>query len=61
MRMSKAKSARRWSACFSAVGLLDHEAVVGQALGDRLAQRLLVVYDQQMFSGFRHLVGLAVF
>ncbi len=46
---------------FAAVGLLDDEAMVREALGDRLTQRLFVVYDQQMFRRFRHLVGLAVF
>ena len=46
---------------FPAVGLLDDEAVVRQSLGDRLAQGLLVVHDQQMFRRFRHLVRLAVF
>ena len=37
------------------------EAMVGQPLGDGLAQRLLVVDEQQMFRRFSHLVGLAVF
>ncbi len=46
---------------FAAGGLLDDEAVVRQALGHRLAERLFVVYDQQMFRGFRHLVRLTVF
>ena len=45
----------------AALGLFDDEPVVGQAFGDRLAQRALVVDDQQMFRGIRHLVGLAVF
>ena len=61
MRMSKAKSASRCERLFSAGGLLDHEAVIRQALRHRLTQGFLVVYDEQMFSGFRHLVGLAVF
>ena len=39
----------------AAARLLDDEAVVGEPLGDRLAQRLLVVDDQQMFLTFRHL------
>ena len=46
---------------FAAVGLLDDESVVGQAFSHRFAQRLLVVYDQQMFRRVSHLVGLAVF
>ena len=46
---------------FAAVGLLDNEALVCETLGDGFAQRLFVIYDQQMFRGFRHLVGLAVF
>ena len=45
----------------AAVGLFDDEAVVRQPLRDRLAQRRLVVDDQQMFRVFSHLVGLAVF
>ena len=61
MRTSKAKSASRRERLLAAVGLLDDEAVVGEPLGDRLAQRLLVVDDQQMFRRFRHLVRLAVF
>ena len=59
--MSKAKSASRWSACFAAGRLFDDEAVVGEALRDRLAERMLVVDDQQMFLAFRHLVEWAVF
>ena len=46
---------------FAARHLLDVEAVIGQAFGDRLAQRPLVVHDQQMFLIFRHLVARAVF
>ena len=46
---------------FAAAGLLDDEAMIREALGDRLTQRLFVVYDQQMFRRFRHLLGLAVF
>ena len=45
----------------AAVGLLDDEAVVRQPLGNRLAQRALVVDDQQMFLAFSHLVEWAVF
>ena len=41
----------------AAGGLLDREAVIGEPLGNRLPQRRLVVYDQQMFRAFRHLVG----
>ena len=61
MRTSKAKSRDPAERLFAAVGLLDDEAVVRQPLGDRLAQGLLVVHDQQMFRRFRHLVRLAVF
>ena len=57
MRMSKAKSARRCERLFAAGGLLDDEAVVGEPLGDGLAQRRFVVDDEQMFRRFRHLVG----
>ncbi len=56
MRMSNAKSASRCERLFAARRLLDDEAVIGEALGDRLAQRVLVVDDQQMFLAFRHLV-----
>jgi hypothetical protein len=35
--------------------------MVGQALGDRLPQRVFVIHDQQMLRGFSHLVGLPVF
>ena len=49
MRMSKANSASRCERLLAAVGLLDDEAVVGEPLGDGLAQRRLVVDDQQMF------------
>ncbi len=41
---------------FAARCLLDDEAVVGQPFGDGLAQRRLVVDEQQMFRGFSHLV-----
>ena len=61
MRMSKANSASRSRACFAAAGLLDHKAVVRQPLRNRLAERALVVDDQQMFLAFRHLVERAVF
>jgi hypothetical protein len=44
----------------AAAGLLDDEAVVGQPLRDRLAQRLLVVHDQQMFQAFSHLADRRV-
>ena len=54
--MSKAKSVRRCSASSPLSGLFDDEAVIGEALGDRLAQRGLVVDDQQMFLAFSHLV-----
>ena len=57
--MSKAKSASRASACLAAARLLDHEAAVGQALGDRRAQRLLVVDEQQM-SWFQPLAGAGI-
>ena len=40
----------------TAVRLFDDEAVIGQALRDGLAQRMLVVDDQQMFLAFSHLV-----
>ena len=61
MRMSKANSASRCERLFAAARLLDHESVVGQPLGDRLAQRALVVDDQQMFLGISHLGRVAVF
>jgi hypothetical protein len=38
----------------AAGGLLDDEAVVGQPLRDRLAQRLLVVHEEQMFQALSH-------
>ena len=37
------------------VGLLDFESVLGQALGERLAQRRFVFDEQEMFLGFSHL------
>ena len=49
MMMSKAKSASRASGLFADSRLLDVEAAVGQLLGDRLAQRRLVLDEQQMF------------
>ena len=55
IRMSKAKSASRCERFLAAAGLLDDEPVVRQPLGDRLAERRLVVDDQQMFLIFRHL------
>ena len=36
--------------------LLDDEAVIGEPLGDGLPQRRLVVYEEQMFRVFSHLV-----
>ena len=53
--MSKAKSASRCERRFAAGRLFDDEAVIGEALSDRLAQRVLVVDDQQMFLAVRHL------
>ena len=41
--------------------LLDDEAVVGQALGDSLPQRRLVVDEEQMFRVFSHLVARRYF
>ncbi len=46
---------------FAARRLLDDEAVVGQPFGDGLAQRRLVVDEEQMFRVFSHLVRAAVF
>ena len=43
------------------VGLLDREPLIRQLLRHRLTQGLFVVYDQQMFRRFSHLVGLPVF
>ncbi len=43
---------------FTAGRLLDEKAMVGEPLRNRLAQRMLVVHDQQMFLAFRHLVGI---
>ncbi len=43
------------------VCLLDQEPMIGEPLGDRLAERRLVVYDQQMFRGVSHLCGRTVF
>ena len=40
---------------FTAVGLFDDEPMIGQALGDRFAQRRLIVNDQQMFLALSHL------
>ena len=37
------------------VGLFDFEPVLGQALGECLAQRRLVLNQEEMFRGFRHL------
>ena len=61
MRMSKAKSDKPAQGLLAAVGLLDDEAVVGEPLRNRLTQRRLVVYDQQMFRRFSHLVGRRYF
>jgi hypothetical protein len=36
--------------------LFDDEPVIGEALGDRLAQRGLIIDDQQMFLALSHLV-----
>ena len=46
---------------FAVAGLLDHEPVIGEPLGNRLAQGRLVVHNQQMFPAFRHLNARAVF
>jgi hypothetical protein len=46
---------------FAVVGLFDRVALVGQTLSDSLAQRLLVIHDEEMFNLVRHLVRLAVF
>ena len=54
--MSKANSARRASGVFAVGGLLDDEAVVGEPFRDGLTQRRLVVYEEQMFRVFSHLV-----
>ncbi len=59
--MSKAKAARRSSACSPLVGLLDDESLIREPLGDRLAERRLVVHDQQMFLAVSHLCGRTVF
>ena len=40
----------------AAGGLFDDEAVIGQALRNGLPQRRLVVYEEQMFRVFSHLV-----
>ncbi len=45
----------------SARGLFHHESVIGQLFRNSFPERLLVVNDQQMFRGVRHLVGWAVF
>ena len=37
--------------------LLDEESMVGQTLGDGLAQSALVIDEEEMFLSFRHLVG----
>ena len=47
--MSNAKSASRASAASPDVGLLDLESAVGELFGDRLAERRLVLDEQQMF------------
>jgi hypothetical protein len=41
---------------FAARGLLDDEAVIGEPLRNGLPQRDLVVYEEQMFRVFSHLV-----
>ena len=41
--------------------LLDDEPVVRQTLGNRRAERPLVIHDQQMFLIFRHLERATVF
>ena len=41
---------------FAVTGLLHDEAVIGEALGDRLPERRLVVHEEQMFRVFSHLV-----
>ena len=41
--------------------LLDQEPVIDEPFGDRLTERRLVVYDQQMFRGVSHLCGRTVF
>ena len=57
MRMSKAKSASRCDRGFAAGRLFDDEAVIAEPLGNRLAQRVLVVDDQEMLLAVRHLEG----
>ena len=37
------------------VGLRDFETLLGQALGERFAQRGLILDEQQMFLGLSHL------
>src|SRR5207237_9307540 len=46
---------------FAARGLLHHEAVIRESLGDGLAQCGLVVHEQQMFRGVSHLVARRYF
>ena len=41
---------------FAVGGLLDDEAVIGEPLRNGLPQRRLVVYEEQMFRVFSHLV-----
>ena len=61
MRMSKANVRQALERLLAAVGLLDHEAAIGQPLGDRLAQRRLVVDEEQMFRAVSHLCGRQYF
>ena len=42
------------------LGLLDFEAVLGQALGERLAQGRLVFDEQEMFLGLSHLRSVKI-
>ena len=46
---------------FAAAGLLHDEAVIGEAFGDGLAERRLVVDEEQMFCVFSHLLGRRYF
>jgi hypothetical protein len=46
---------------FTAGSLLNDKSVIAKSLGDRLAERGLVIDDQQMFRSFSHLLARAVF
>ena len=45
----------------AAGGLLDYESLIREPLGDRFAERRLVIHDQQMFLAVSHLCGRTVF